>query len=341
MLAYTATGGRAAWVWLALALIVALSVIAALAGGPSRPAQAQAQPVATVNGLAIASSPLLSVRVGEMALDRPIMALSWASDAPLAPHTWYAATDVIVVEVLFSDPVRLVTRGNSPTQTLTLNLASGAVNARYAGADESDGRYHTFTYTVGAGDRDNDGLSIGAGALRLHESWFVIEGEECEAREEYVVQQVGREPVKVERPFTCDQRGANLGLAGHTIENDHQHRVQAQTPEAVRNLTARVIPIYSGANAVELRWEYSALLDDNAPTAFFVQRTALTSAGAPDQSSPLNDEFRLEASERSYTDNRGGEALSGQAAALQYRIYAENAHGQGAGASAAVKPLPR
>ena len=340
MLAYTKTGGRAALVWLALALIVAL-VLATAAAGLSRPAQAQAQPVASVNGVAIASSPLLSVRVGEEVLDRPVMALSWASDAPLAPHTWYAATDVIVVEVLFSDAVRLVTRGDSPTQTLTLNLGGSAVNAQYAGADESDGRYHNFNYTVTASDRDNDGLSIAADALRLHESWFVIEGEDCEARVEHVVQQVGREPVEVARPFTCDQRGANLDLTGHTIENNHQHRVRAQTPEATRALTASVITIHSGDQAVELRWEYSALLDDNAPTAFFVQRTALTAAGAPDQSSPFNDEFRLEAAERSYIDNRGGAALSSGAAALQYRIYAENAHGRGAGASAAVKPLPR
>lgn len=336
MLAYTATGGRAALVGLALALIAAL-VLAALAG-PFRPAQAQAQPVATVNGVAVASSPLLSVRVGETLLDRPVMALSWASDAPLAPHTWYAATDVIVVEVLFSDAVRLVTRGSSPTQTLTLNIGGSAVNAQYAGADESDGRYHNFNYTVTASDRDEDGLSIGAEALRLHGSWFVIEGEDCEARVEHVVQQVGREPVEVARPFTCDQRGANLDLAGHTIENDHQHRVRAQTPEETRALTASVITIHSGDKAVELRWEYSALLSDNAPTAFFVQRTVLTAAGAPDQSSPFNDEFRLEAAERNYIDNRGGAALGGGAAALQYRIYAENAHGRGASASVAVKP---
>ena len=361
MFVNAATGGgtKRGAIALLLALLAAIVIAAAAAATPARAAP-PGQSNVRISGLEIVSDPLLSARASDMILQRPVLALTGGTAS--GAHTWYAAGDVITVEVTFSGPVRLVTWGDGPTQSLTLNIGSAAAAAQYAGAVDGDASVHRFTHTVAANERDNDGLSIAANALQLHRSWFVAQDEDCEAWVEYVPQPGGhgdlggyvpprvsgdghRESflmVRVEHPFTCHQRGVDLDLTNLTITNNHQHRVRAQTPERAHTLAGGLIDTYGGNRAVQLEWEYSALVSDNRPTRFVITRTELAGGATPVKDSKYNAEFRVAPHLRRYIDRQAGPDLAqNKVAAYQYRIYAENAYGPGAGDSVVVDAPPR
>ena len=347
MFVNAATGGGTKRGAMALlpALLAAIVIAAAAAATPARAAP-PGQSNVRISGLEIVSDPLLSARASNMILQMPVLALTGGTAS--GAHTWYAAGDVITVEVTFSGPVRLVTWGNGPTQSLTLNIGNTAAAAQYAGAVGGDASAHRFTHTVAASERDNDGLSIAANALQLHRSWFVAQDEDCEAWVEYVPQPSGRGDhfeftmLRVEHPFTCHQRGVDLDLTNFTITNNHQHRVRAQTPERAHTLAGGLIDTYGGNRAVQLEWEYSALVSDNRPTRFVITRTELAGGATPVKDSKYNAEFRVAPHLRRYIDRQAGPDLAlNKVAAYQYRIYAENAYGPGAGDSVVVDAPPR
>ena len=315
MFAYAKTGGG----WklgagaLVLALIAAVVVAAAAAVTPARAAP-PAQGNARVSGVEIVSDPLLSNRVGALIFLLPF--LTFSSSNSLAPHTSYAAGDVISVDVTFNQPALVVTHGSSPTQNLMLTLGGREVAAGYAGLVSEIAATHRFTYEVTGDDRDNDGLSIEAGALQLHNSWFILPTDEFCA--EGFTGPHGATP----RDFDCQDYAIELGLGEHTMLNNHRHRVRAQTPEATSNLNG--VPVtHNGQTSVRLTWAYSALFADNAPNQFAIRRRLLDDNGRVTR----EDKFQINSAFREMRDDPGGELLS--QGTLQYTIAAKNDYGQG------------
>ena len=93
---------------------------------------------------------------------RDITALSISSDPGI--HATYATGDTITVAVTFAEPVTVDTTGGTPY--LPLTIGSMTRNAAYTSTDSS-GLALTFSYTIVAEDRDNNGPSIAANALTL------------------------------------------------------------------------------------------------------------------------------------------------------------------------------
>ena len=184
MSAYTTTGRRRG---AALTLLAALSVLAALvlAAVVLTPARAAPPSAAvSISKLNIVSDPLLSTSVSGLVMSLPALTLTSSTGALAATHTRYAAGDTITVDVDFSGPALLFTYGSNPTQKLMLTIGEHQRAAGYVGKVNNDDRVHRFSYLVGSSDRDNDGISIAADALRLHNSWFVRSGDaSCDARQ--------------------------------------------------------------------------------------------------------------------------------------------------------------
>lgn len=321
MLADAETGGRSgqgaaarrAAVISAIIIIIVAAVAAALT--PARAAPA-GQGSAAVSGLEIVSDPLLSGQLSAIVLAMPALLLSGGNLNSVAPHTSYAAADAITVEVSFNQPVLLFTYGDSPTQSLMLNIGGTEKAAWYVGKVDGNDRVHRFSYVVGGGDRDNDGLSIAANALRLHHSWFVRASDAfCDARMGGpILGPTLREP-------DCHDYAINLDLAGHTVDNDHRHRVRAQTPESTRNLTGRRVT-GDGPPHILLNWEYSSLVADNAPARFFIQWRLMNNGISEGEG-----KFKVEGSARQTKDFVGAERMGD--GTLHYTIAGETSHGVG------------
>ena len=77
----------------------------------------------------------------------------------------YAEGDAITVAVTFDRPVTVDTAAGTPY--VTIAVGSNSRNAGYASIDATN-RIMTFSYTVVAGDSDQDGVSIGADSLALN-----------------------------------------------------------------------------------------------------------------------------------------------------------------------------
>ena len=73
----------------------------------------------------------------------------------------YATGDIIMVSVTFSEAVTV-----TGTPYVTLDIDSGSRNAAYTGAGTATGQV-LFAYTVLAGERDTDGVSVSANSLAL------------------------------------------------------------------------------------------------------------------------------------------------------------------------------
>ena len=93
---------------------------------------------------------------------RDITALSISSDPGI--HATYATGDTITVAVTFAEQVTVDTTGGTPY--LPLTIGSMTRNAAYTSTDSS-GLVLTFSYTIVAEDRDNNGPSIAANSLTL------------------------------------------------------------------------------------------------------------------------------------------------------------------------------
>jgi len=91
-----------------------------------------------------------------------ITALAISSDPGI--HATYATGDTITVAVTFAEPVTVDTTGGTPY--LPLTIGSRTRNAAYTSTDSS-GLVLTFSYTIVAEDRDNNGPSIAANSLTL------------------------------------------------------------------------------------------------------------------------------------------------------------------------------
>ena len=324
MSAYTTTGRRrgAALTLLAAlaALVLAALVLAALvlAAAVLTPARAAPPPAAvSISKLNIVSDPLLSTSVSSLVMTLPALTLASGTSALAATHTRYAAGDTITVDVDFSGPALLFTYGSNPTQKLMLTIGEHQRAAGYVGKVNNDDRVHRFSYLVGSSDRDNDGISIAADALRLHNSWFVRSGDaSCDARTAWGALGASQ------RVPDCQNYAISLDLAGHTVTNDHRHRVRAQTPEATHNLTGRRVT-NAGPPHILLQWEYSALLSDLPPTRFHIHWRVMTSSGAQS----AQGRFKVAGSARQTKDLVGAERIGN--GTLHYTIAAENSHGLG------------
>ena len=116
-----------------LGLVALFAVLAALSVGPeSVHAQATTPMVSTV---AITSSP--------------------------GTDNTYATGDIITVSLTFSEAVTV-----TGTPYVTINIGGQSRNATYTGAGTATGQV-LFGYTVLAGERDTDGVSVGANSLVL------------------------------------------------------------------------------------------------------------------------------------------------------------------------------
>ena len=319
MFAEAETGGGsgrgAAARLVAVIAVIAIIIIAAAALTPTRAAP-PGQGNAAVSGLEIVSDPLLSGQLSAIVLAMPALLLSGGNLEAVAPHTSYAATDVITVDVSFNQPVLLFTYGDSPTQSLMLNIGGTEKAAWYMGKVDGNDRVHRFSYVVGGSDRDNDGLSIAANALRLHHSWFVRASDAfCDARMGGpILGPTLREP-------DCHDYAINLALTGYTVDNDHRHRVRAQTPEATRNLTGRRVTD-DGPAHILLNWEYSSLVSDNAPARFLITWRVMNNGIAAGEG-----KFKVEGSARQTKDLVGAQRMGD--GTLHYTIAGENSHGLG------------
>lgn len=308
--------GRGATALLAAVIAAVIIIIAAAAALTPARAAPPGQGNAAVSGLEIVSDPLLSGQLSAIVLAMPALLVSGGNIQAVAPHTSYAATDVITVDVSFNQPVLLFTYGSSPTQSLMLNIGGTEKAAWYMGKVDGNDRVHRFSYVVGGSDRDNDGLSIAANALRLHNSWFVRASDAfCDARMGGpILGPTLREP-------DCHDYAINLDLTGYTVDNDHRHRVRAQTPEATRNLSGRRVTD-DGTPYVLLNWEYSSLVADNAPARFLVTWRVMNNGIAAGEG-----KFKVEGSARQTKDLVGAGRMGD--GTLHYTIAAENSHGLG------------
>ena len=88
--------------------------------------------------------------------------LSVSSDPGI--HATYATGDTITIAVTFTEAVTVDTTGGTPY--LPLTIGSRTRNAAYTSADAT-GLILTFSYTIVAEDRDNNGPSIAANSLTL------------------------------------------------------------------------------------------------------------------------------------------------------------------------------
>ena len=114
----------------------------------------------------------------------------------------YRAGEVISVSLYFNQTIV----GDLDNLRLTLNLGSAAVVSQQPDFPPSSlNRYAFFTYTVQDGDLDQDGISIAADALSLTSG--------------SVTNAAGTPLI--------------LSLAGHTITNDGEHKVDAAAPKVV------------------------------------------------------------------------------------------------------------
>ena len=309
--AKTGGGNKLGAMALLLALIVAAALAAVAAGPPARPAQGAS--AASITGLAIVSEPLLSNRVSSMLMSTPSLSFATLD----AEHTWYSTGDAILVDVTFSHPALLFTHGDNPTQSLMLNIGGTERAAAHTGNVKGNDRRHRFNYTVTDDDQDDDGIAIGPNALRLHNSWFVNAADQGCAETT-----TGPEDAPVAREFDCQDYAIATDLTTYQVWRDHQHRVRAQTPEATRNLDGRLVEPVGGRAYIELDWEYSALVSDNAPTGFVITRYGVSATNQR-----VTEVINVGAGVRQARDFTGAALLDNWP--VQYIVAAKNSYGRG------------
>ena len=126
-------------------------------------------------------------------IDRPPV-VEWAGvDSEPQSGDTYAIGEEITIDVNFNE---LVTVTGTPQLELTIGTATRTVDMNDRWLDEMD-RGIGFTYQVQAEDRDNDGISVAADALKLNGA---------------TIQDSGGNP-------------AELGLGEHAISDDGEHKV--------------------------------------------------------------------------------------------------------------------
>ena len=156
------------------------------------------------------------------------VAISRGSRPPNGPP--YRAGEVISVLLYFNQTIV----GDLDNLRLTLNLDSAAVVSQQPiFPPRSLNRYAFFTYTVQDGDLDQDGISIGADALSL------TSGSVTNAADKPLI----------------------LSLAGHTITNDGEHKVDAAPPK-VTSLSITSTPADGEAYRVGERIRIQLTLDE-------------------------------------------------------------------------------
>ena len=165
------------------------------------------------------------------------VAISRGSRPPNGPP--YRAGEVISVLLYFNQTIV----GDLDNLRLTLNLDSAAVVSQQPDFPPSSlNRYAFFPYTVQDGDLDQDGISIAADALSLTSG--------------SVTNAAGTPLI--------------LSLAGHTITNDGEHKVDAAAPKVV-DLSIISTPADGEAYRVGERIRIQLTLDE--PVMPFAQPT--------------------------------------------------------------------
>ena len=120
------------------------------------------------------------------------------TSTPASGDAYYRLGELLQVRVTFNRPVNLVTTGGSPSLALTIGTQTRQTNQL---GDVAALGQLVFSYTVAAGDFDDDGISVAAGALSLNG------GQINDARSATMP--------------------ATLGLGTHAITNDAAHKVAA------------------------------------------------------------------------------------------------------------------
>ena len=90
------------------------------------------------------------------------------TSTPLHTNNTYAQGETITVAVTFDADVTLDTTGGTPTLQVNFNPPSPTVERDFAYVDMTGNRTLNFSHTVGASDRDDNGLAIPANALKLN-----------------------------------------------------------------------------------------------------------------------------------------------------------------------------
>ena len=110
--------------------------------------------------LAVMAVLLASVTVAHAQSTAPTISTVAITSNPGTNNT-YATGDTITVSLTFSDAVTV-----TGTPYVTLNIGGRSRNAAYTGAGTATGQV-LFGYTVLAGERDANGVSVGANSLAL------------------------------------------------------------------------------------------------------------------------------------------------------------------------------
>ena len=148
---------------------------------------------------------------------------------PASGDTYRLGED-IEVTVTFNRSVNVVTTGGLPSLALTIGTQTRQVgDYSYAGGSL------TYVYTVAAGDFDDDGISVAAGALALNG------GAINDARDSTVA--------------------ASLGLGTHAIGDDAAHKVV--TPPIVSSLTGNPATggVFERGNRIEVTVTFNRAVD--------------------------------------------------------------------------------
>ena len=145
------------------------------------------------------------------------------TSTPAGGDTYYRLSEQIEVTVTFNRAVNVVTTGGIPQLALTVGL-----NTRQSALSDVPGMGRLiFTYTVAAGDFDDDGIGVAAGALTLNGG-----------------------TINDARSATT---AAALGLGTHAIANDAAHKVAA--PPRVLSLSVNQPANFAGSSGTFERGE--------------------------------------------------------------------------------------
>ncbi|MDE2914099.1 MAG: fibronectin type III domain-containing protein [Paracoccaceae bacterium] len=152
----------------------------------------------------------------------------------------YAATEVIKVEVTFSEEVTVsIGSGESITLALTVGAATKTMTCTHKGSTGEDAKKLVCSYTVASGDADADGVSVAAGSLALSSGASIEDGQTFSAVVTHTGlatqsgHKVGAAPPAAPTGFsaTAVVGGARLSWTAPTDATiaKHQYRVKAGT----------------------------------------------------------------------------------------------------------------
>ena len=146
------------------------------------------------------------------------------TSTPASGDGYYRLGELIWVRVTFNRAINVVTSGGSPSLALTIGTQTRQSNQF---SEVPSLGYLVFGYTVAAGDFDDDGISVAAGALSLNG------GQINDAR--------------------SATTPATLGLGTHAITDDAAHKVAA--PPRVLSLSVNQPANFAGASGTFERGE--------------------------------------------------------------------------------------